>query len=48
MAPDLIDDEGGNPLGLDLSDTAAQDDLVLPIMAIPLGKPIELLLRSRT
>lgn len=47
LAPDLIDDEGGNPLGLDLSDTAAQDDLVLPIMAIPLGKPIELLLRSK-
>ncbi len=47
IKPELIDDATGNPLGLDFDDPAAQDDLVLPIMAIPVNRPIELLLRSK-
>lgn len=46
-SPELIDDSAGNPVGLDFEDPAAQDDLVLPTMAIPVNRPIELLLRSK-
>ncbi len=47
IKPNLIEDSAGNPLGLDFNDPAAQDDLVLPTMAIPVNRPIELLLRSK-
>ncbi len=47
IKPELIDDAAGNPLGLDFNDPAAADDLVLPTMAIPVNRPIELLLRSK-
>ncbi len=47
VSPDLINDSAGNPLGLDLQNSAAQDDLVVPTMAIPINRPIELLLRSK-
>lgn len=47
VSPDLINDSSGNPLGLDLQNSAAQDDLVVPTMAIPINRPIELLLRSK-
>ncbi len=46
-SPELMDDSAGNPVGLDFEDPAAQDDLVLPTMAIPVDRPIELLLRSK-
>lgn len=44
---ELVDDSVGNPLGLDFDDPAAEDDLVLPTMAVPVDRPIELLLRSK-
>ena len=44
---ELIDDAAGNPLGLDLEDPAAQDDIVVPTMAVPVNRPIQLLLRSK-
>ena len=47
IRPDLIDDSSGNPLGLDFEDPAAEDDLVLPTIALPVNRPIELLLRSK-
>ena len=47
IKPELVNDSSGNPLGLDLDDPAAADDLVLPTMAIPVNRPIELLLRSK-
>ncbi len=47
IAPEFIDDAAGNPVGLDPSDPAGQDDLVLPTMAIPINRPIELLLRTK-
>ncbi len=46
-SPELMDDSAGNPVGLDFEDPAATDDLVLPTMAIPVDRPIELLLRSK-
>lgn len=45
--PELINDEGGNPIGLDQSDPASADDLVLPVMAVPVNREIELILRSK-
>lgn len=47
VSPELINDSAGNPLGLDLQDPAAQDDIVVPTMAVPINRPVELLLRSK-
>ena len=44
---ELIDDSGGNPLGLDQDDPASRDDLVVPIMAVPVNRQVELILRSK-
>ncbi len=46
-SPELIGDSGGNPLGLVPDDPAGRDDIVLPTMAVPVDRPIELLLRSK-
>jgi cytochrome c oxidase subunit 2 len=43
----LINDAGGNPLGLDDKDPAAKDDIVSPTLKVPAGKPIKLMLHSR-
>jgi cytochrome c oxidase subunit 2 len=34
-------------LGLDLTDPAALDDVVMPIVAVPVNRPVELILRSK-
>ncbi len=44
--PELIDDPG-NFVGLDPDDPASSDDLVVPIMAVPVNRNIELMLRSK-
>lgn len=45
--PKLINDAAANFLGLDENDPAAKDDLVVPTLALPVGRPIELRLRSK-
>lgn len=45
--PKLIDDSVGNPLGLDPTDPAGKDDVVVPIMAVPVNRQIEVLLRAQ-
>lgn len=45
--PKLISDSGGNPLGLDTSDPVAQDDIVAPTMAVPINRPVELILKTK-
>ncbi|MBI4461321.1 MAG: cytochrome C oxidase subunit II [Acidobacteria bacterium] len=45
--PTLINDAAGNPLGLDLTEPAAQDDIVTPIMAVPVNREVEVLLRTK-
>jgi len=45
--PQFIDDAGGNPVGLDQTDPASADDLVLPTMAVPVNCQVKLLLRSK-
>lgn len=47
IAPELVNDASGNPLGLDMNDPAAQDDIVAPTMAVPVNREVELLLRSK-
>ncbi len=43
----LVDDSAGNPLGLDSKDPAARDDIVVPTMAVPVNRPVELILRAK-
>ncbi len=42
-----IDASVGNPLGLDASDPAGKDDIVVPDLYLPVDRPIELMLRSQ-
>lgn len=42
-----ISDAGGNPLGLDETDPAAQDDIVVSTLRVPLGRDVVLTLKSR-
>ncbi len=45
--PKLIDDSSLNFIGLDDADANARDDSVHPVLALPAGRPVELLLRSK-
>src|SRR5207245_2949575 len=45
--PKLIDDSSLNYLGLDDSDPNAKDDAVVSTLAIPVNRPVELVLRSK-
>lgn len=45
--PTLVDDAAGNPLGIDFSDPAAADDLVTPVMAVPVNQEVEVILGSK-
>lgn len=42
-----ISDSGGNPVGLDPDDPAARDDLVMPVFAVPAGREVELVLKTK-
>jgi cytochrome c oxidase subunit II len=45
--PSLINAAEGNPLGLDPNDPAGKDDIVSPVLTVPVGRPVELDLRSQ-
>src|SRR5689334_21094830 len=45
--PELMKESTGNPLGIDPEDPAGKDDLVMPVMAVPVNKPVEVILRSK-
>jgi cytochrome c oxidase subunit 2 len=45
--PELMKESLGNPLGLDPDDPAAKDDVVMPVMAVPVNRPVEVFLRSK-
>jgi cytochrome c oxidase subunit 2 len=45
--PNLIDDSALNFIGLDEADPNARDDAVHSVIAVPAGRPVELLLRSK-
>jgi cytochrome c oxidase subunit 2 len=46
VRPELVDAAAGNPLGLDRKDPAAQDDFVSSELVLPLGREVNLRLRS--
>jgi cytochrome c oxidase subunit 2 len=43
----LVNDSGGNPLGIDDKDPAGKDDIVSASLKVPVGKHIKLMMRSR-
>src|SRR5712664_1839927 len=45
--PSLIDDSALNFIGLDETDPSAKDDVTHSVIAIPQGRPVELILRSK-
>src|SRR5712671_3606012 len=45
--PELVSASTGNPVGLDSTDPAAKDDIVSPVIAVPAGREVELILRSQ-
>lgn len=45
--PTLINDGAGNPLGLDDKDPASADDVVSPVITVPVGREVELMLRAK-
>lgn len=42
-----INDQGGNPFGIDANDPAGKDDLTSASLKVPVGKPILLILKSK-
>jgi cytochrome c oxidase subunit II len=44
--PQMVNAAAGNPLGLDSRDPAGADDLVASVLVLPLGREIDLRLRS--
>jgi cytochrome c oxidase subunit II len=45
--PELVSASTGNPIGLDPTDAASKDDVVSPVAAVPVGREVELILRSQ-
>jgi cytochrome c oxidase subunit 2 len=45
--PELVSASTGNPIGLDSTDPTAKDDIVSPVAAVPVGREVELILRSQ-
>jgi cytochrome c oxidase subunit 2 len=46
-SPTLMSDSSGNPAGLDPSDPAGKDDVVAPILTVPVNREVELLLHTK-
>ena len=42
-----IDDAGGNSFGIDAKDPRGKDDLTAAVLRVPVGRPVELQLKSR-
>src|SRR6202161_4608102 len=45
--PELVSASTGNPVGLDPTDPASKDDIVSPVIAVPVGREVELTLKSQ-
>jgi len=45
--PELVSASTGNPVGLDSTDPATKDDIVSPVITVPAGREVELILRSQ-
>lgn len=44
--PRMVNEAGGNPFGLDEGDAAGKDDIVSATLRVPMGRPVQLTLRS--
>jgi cytochrome c oxidase subunit 2 len=42
-----VNDQGGNPFGIDDKDPAGKDDISSASLKVPVGKPIQLIMKSR-
>jgi cytochrome c oxidase subunit II len=47
LKPELVSASTGNPLGLDRNDPDGKDDIVSPIIGVPVNREVELLIRSQ-
>lgn len=47
LKPELVSASTGNPVGLDSTDPASKDDIVSPIIGVPVNREVELLIRSQ-
>ena len=47
LKPTLVSASTGNPLGLDRSDPDSKDDVVSPVIGVPVNREVELLIRSQ-
>lgn len=45
--PELVSASSGNPLGLDSRDAATKDDIVSPVAYVPMGREVELLIKTQ-
>ena len=45
--PELMKESTGHPLGIDPDDPVGKDDFVMPIMGVPVNRPVEVILRSK-
>ena len=45
--PKLVDDSMGNALGVDRSHPMGEDDLIVPRLALPVGREVEIVLKSK-
>jgi len=45
--PKRVNEAAGNPLGLNLNEPDAKDDIVMPVIAVPVNREVELILRSK-
>ena len=45
--PELVSASTGNPVGLDSTDPSSKDDIVSPVIAVPVNREIELIIRSQ-
>lgn len=45
--PELMDPAGGHPVGIDPSDEAGRDDFVSSVLVLPVGREVDLRLRSQ-
>ena len=45
--PELVSASTGNPVGVDPKDPAGKDDVVSPVMYVPAGREVEILIRTQ-
>jgi len=45
--PELVSASTGNPVGLDPTDPVSKDDIVAPVIAVPVGREVDLILKSQ-